>query len=172
MKTILLILSVLVGLVILATLVGMLLPREHTATRVATYRQEPAALFAVVRDLATQPAWRSGLKSVEILPARAGQPAHRENGPHGPITYVMLEEHPAEKLVLQIADEALPYGGTWTFAFSPAGSGGMLRITERGFVKPALFRFLARFVFGHTTTIETYLRDLGKKFGQNVNPQP
>ena len=172
MKITLILLGVLVGLVVLATLIGLFLPREHTASRTATFAQSPAALFATVRDLTALPAWRSGLKSVELLPAVAGRPAYRENGPHGPVTYVVVEEHAAEKLILRIADDSLPYGGTWTFEFSQAGSGGMLRITERGFVKPALFRFLARFVFGHTSTMETYLRDLGEKFGQDIKPQP
>lgn len=172
MKTTLIILGVLVGLVLLATLVGMFLPRKHTASRTATFAQSPATLFAVVRDITGLSAWRSGLKSVELLPAPGGQFTFRENGPHGAITYVVVEERAAEKLVLRIADDALPYGGTWTFEFAPAEKGGTLRITENGFVKPALFRFLARFVFGHTATMESYLRDLGRKFGETTIPQP
>ena len=171
MKMTLIILGVLVILVVLATIIGLLLPRDHTASRAAPFAQSPTLLFTAVRDFSALPSWRSGLKSAELLPARDGQASYRETGPHGPITYVVVEEKAAEKLVLQIADEALPYGGTWTFEFSPVGSGGMLRITERGFVKPALFRFLSRFVFGHTSTMETYLRDLGKKFDQDIKPQ-
>jgi len=78
----------------------------------------------------------------------------------------VIEEHPAEKLVLEIADENLPYGGTWTFAFTPDGSGTRLQITENGFVKNPVFRFLARFVFGYTGSIESCLRDLKRKFGE------
>ncbi|MBI2813505.1 MAG: SRPBCC family protein [Opitutae bacterium] len=172
MKITLIVLGVLGGLVVLAALIGLFLPREHTASRAATFAQSPAALFAAVRDVAALPTWRSGLKSAELLPARNGRASYRETGPQGPVTYVVVEERAAEKLVLRIADDSLPCGGTWTFEFSPAGTGGVLRLTERGFVKPALFRFLARFVFGHTSTMETYLRDLGRKFGQNINPQP
>jgi hypothetical protein len=31
-----------------------------------------------------------------------------------------------------------------------------------------IFRFMARFLFGYTGSIETYLRDLGAKFGEPV----
>ena len=76
------------------------------------------------------------------------------------------------RLVLRIATDDLPFGGTWTYEIAAVEGGATLRITEDGFVKPALFRFMARFIFGHTATIEQYLKDLGKKFGEDVTPEP
>ena len=35
-------------------------------------------------------------------------------------------------------------------------------ITENGEVYNPLFRFMSRFVFGHTATIDKYLEDLGQ----------
>ena len=32
------------------------------------------------------------------------------------------------------------------------------------------FRFMSRYVFGYTATIETYLVDLGHKFGEETTP--
>jgi len=172
MKWFLLIFGGLVVLVAIATIVGAILPREHTATRAAKFRQPPNLLFGVVRDFAALPAWRSSLKSVELLAPVDGVASYREFSSHGPVVYRVREERPGERLVLEIADEGLPYGGTWTFEFARDGEGGRVRITERGFVKPVLFRFLARFVFGYTATMEQYLRDLGKKFGEKISPEP
>lgn len=172
MKLVLLVLAALVLLVVVIALVGAWLPREHVASRTAAYGQPPAVLHAAVRDWAALPAWRSGVKSVELLPPAGGRPRYRETSGHGVITYELIADRPAERLVVRIADDTLPYGGTWTFEFAPAGPGGTLRITENGFVRPALFRFLARFVFGHASTMETYLRDLGRKFGETVQPRP
>jgi hypothetical protein len=166
MKWFLLILGALVVLVAVMAIVGALLPRDHVATRAATFRQPPAVLFAAVRDFAALPSWRTDLKSVELLPPRNGAACYREVSRHGPVTYVMREERIGEKLVLEIADENLPYGGTWTFEFRAAPGGAELSITERGFVKNGVFRFLARFVFSHTSTMEGYLRDLAKKFSE------
>jgi uncharacterized protein YndB with AHSA1/START domain len=182
MKIALLIVGALIAIVALMALVGALLPREHVATRTATFRQPPEKLFAAARDFAAFPTWRPDVKSVELLPPEGGVVGFREVSRHGPVTYRVKEERVGERLVLEIADEHLPYGGTWTYEFTPAGRaaagemsggravGGSVRITERGFVKPALFRFLARFVFGYTATMEGYLRALGKKFGEEVTP--
>jgi hypothetical protein len=154
-----------------------LLPRAHEATRSARFRKSsPRELYAIVRDFAAQPSWRTGLKSVELLPAVDGQVRYCEQSRHGAINYVVLEDVPGEKLVVKIADENLPFGGTWTFAFSElppeaggANSGARLRITERGEVKNVIFRALARFVFGYTSTMDTLLRDLGKRVGETVD---
>jgi hypothetical protein len=177
MKITLIILAAIVAVILLVAIVGSLLPRAHEATRSARFRKSsPRELYATVRDFAAQPSWRSGLKSVELLPARDGQMRYREQSRHGAINYVVLEDVPGEKLVVKIADENLPYGGTWTFEFSElateaggVATGARVRITERGEVKNVIFRALARFVFGYSSTIEAFLRDLGKKVGETVD---
>lgn len=172
MKIFLLILAVLAGLVLLMALIGALLPRAHQATRTAVFRSPPAILYATIRDFAAMPTWRSGLTSVELLPPRDGHPMFREISRHGPIAYVVREDDAPRKLVTEIADDSLPFGGTWTYEITVESNGTRLRITERGEVKNVLFRFMAGFVFGYNGTIETYLRDLGKKFGEPVTPTP
>lgn len=146
---------------------GALLPREHVTVRRVRLKQPAAVIFATVRDFAAAPGWRTGLKSVTLLPSREGRPAYLETSRHGAVAYVVTEEQAPQRLVVEIADGALPYGGTWTFELVAMGAGlTEVRITERGFVKNVIFRFLARFVFGHAATLEIYLRDLAKKLGE------
>jgi hypothetical protein len=164
------ILAVFSGGVVLIALIGSILPHRHTATRAAVYRRTPAELFAVMENFAAMPSWRSGLTGVDILPPNEGRASFREDSGRRPITFVVLENRPSEKLVLKIADEKLPFGGTWTYEISSEAGGARLRITEDGEIRNALFRFLSRFVFGYTATMDTYLRDLGKKFGETVTP--
>ena len=83
-----------------------------------------------------------------------------------------MEEVPPSRLVTRIADEELPFGGSWTFELRPDGAGTLLTITERGFVKNVIFRALARYVFTHHRTLEQYLRTLGRRFGVEVKPEP
>jgi hypothetical protein len=173
MKVLLLVLAGLVVLVAVLALVGSMLPREHRATRVATFRQSPETLFAVARDFGAHPTWRSEVKAIELLPPQNGIVSYRETSRHGTVTYRVKEERPNQRLVTEIVDDGLPYGGTWTLEFAPAANGGAaVRVTEDGFVKPALFRFLARFVFGYASTMEGYLHALGKKFGEEITPRP
>jgi hypothetical protein len=46
-----------------------------------------------------------------------------------------------------------------------------VKITEKGEVSNVLFRFMSRYVFGHTSTIDSYLTALAKKFNESVQPQ-
>ena len=71
----------------------------------------------------------------------------------------------------RIVDRDLGYFGAWTYELAPVDGGTRVQITESGEVPNVLFRFLSRFVFGHTGTMDTYLRALGQKFGEKVTPK-
>jgi uncharacterized protein YndB with AHSA1/START domain len=156
----------LAGILILVVLVGYLLPKDHMATRRGRYRQPPEAVWKAITDVDAMPSWRDGLKSVKHLPDKNGSPVHLEVTNSGEIPMETVEMSPPRKLVSRIADPHLPFGGTWTFEITPTTEGSTLRITENGFVTNPVFRFLSRFVFGHSGTIESYLKSLSKKFGE------
>lgn len=170
MKIVLIILAILVGIILLMALVGAILPRTHEATRSAAYKRTPAEVYSVIRDFAAMPSWRSGITGVDLLPPRDGHACFREISKNGGMAYIVVEDKAPVKLVTRIADENLPFGGTWTYEISADPNGSRVRITEKGEVKNVIFRFMARFVFGYTGTMETYLRDLGGKFGEIVAP--
>jgi uncharacterized protein YndB with AHSA1/START domain len=153
-------------MLVLVTVIGWLLPRDHVATRIGRYRQPPDAIWKAIADVEAMPSWREGLKSVQRLPDRNGFPAHIEVTSSGTIPMETVEMVPPQKLVTRIADPKLPFGGTWTFEIAPTAEGATLRITERGYVTNPFFRFMSRFVFGQTSTMESYLRSLAKKFGE------
>ena len=44
-------------------------------------------------------------------------------------------------------------------------------ITEDGYVNNPLFRFMARFFFGYASTLDSYMKSLGEKFGEQVTLQ-
>ena len=168
MKWVLVVVAVLVLLVVVLMLVGASLPREHRATCRATFHAGAETIFGILTDIDGQPAWRAGLKSIRHMEPIDGKPSYVEESQHGPIRYVVESSDAPHKRVLRIADESLPYGGTWTFELSPSGTGTTLSITEDGFVKPALFRVLARFVFGYHANLEQYLSSLAQKLGESV----
>jgi hypothetical protein len=57
----------------------------------------------------------------------------------------------------------LPFGGTWVYEIVPEGDSCTLTITEHGKVYNPLFRFVSRFIMGHTATIDSYLAALNAK---------
>jgi uncharacterized protein YndB with AHSA1/START domain len=155
------------AIVLIVLLVGWSLPVKHTATGEATFKSSPDSLYQVITDVDRFPQWRSSVKSAERLPDGAGKKRFREVGSDGTILYEVDSAVPGQRLVTKIADRSLPFGGSWTFELIPRGDSTTLRITEDGEVYNPVFRFVSRFVFGHTATIDKYLADVRKVTGNN-----
>jgi uncharacterized protein YndB with AHSA1/START domain len=153
-------------IVLVVLLVGWMLPVGHRATREATYRATPEQVFKLITDVEAFPQWRPSVKEVEVLPAVNGHAQFREIGKNGSILFEIDSLVPNQRLVTRIADRSLPFGGKWTYELTPRGDSTTLRITEDGEVYNPVFRFVSRFVFGHTATIDQYLSDVGRRFTQ------
>jgi uncharacterized protein YndB with AHSA1/START domain len=169
-KWILIVVAVIALAAVLVQIAGSLVPRQHVASCRASFAQPPEAIWAAIAAVEEYPQWRSDVRSVEPLAAIDGKRVYREVTSFGPITFVVDNEERPRRMVLRIADDDLPFGGTWTFELEPEAAGSRLTITERGEIRPAYFRFMARFVFGYHATLREYLRSLGSKFGQSVTP--
>jgi uncharacterized protein YndB with AHSA1/START domain len=161
LKAVLVVGAVILVLVVAIVAVGALLPRAHVATREAQFTQPSSNVFAILQDVERYSTWRSDLRAVDVL-SRAPVMRWREQGRDGAITFELQEAVAPRRLVTRIADPSLPFGGTWTFVLTSNDRGTRLTITEHGEVYNPLFRFMARFVFGHTATLERFLGDLGR----------
>jgi uncharacterized protein YndB with AHSA1/START domain len=158
------VIAVLVAVVLAVVAAGFMLPVGHVASRSETFTQPPVQVFAALTDVESFPKWRSDVQAVNVL--AAGPPKRwREQGDNGDITFEVVEAQPPSRLVSRIADTDLAFGGTWTYELVPEGSGTRLTITERGEVHNPVFRFMSRFVFGHTATMKQFLADLKKHLG-------
>lgn len=144
----------------LMALIGMALPVGHQASRSAEIPAAPADVFALLRDVERYPQWRSGVTEVTVLDSNHGLPRFRETGEFGPIIFRMEQADAPTFMRTRIDDPEQPFGGTWTYVLVPGSDGTLLTITEDGEVYNPLFRFLSRFVFSQTSTIETYLDDV------------
>jgi len=163
------IVGALAGLVLLMVAIGALLPRQHVATQSAEFKVQPAVLWQAVTDVSKFPQWRKDVK--EIVPMAGGdaRSGWTEVWAHGERVPIEVKEWtPPSRMVTRIAAKDLAFGGTWTYALTPANGGTALRITENGEVYNPLFRFLSRFVFGHTATMRNYLLALGESLGEHV----
>src|SRR5271154_1197663 len=168
MKWILILLGTLAGLVALITIVGAMLPVKHVATLSADYNKPPEAVWATITDPAKFAAWRPNMKSAVLTDPANAQRGWTETWSHGeqvPIT--VLEWTPPQRLTTRLG-LGMPFGGGWTFDLTPTAGGTHLRITENGEVYNPIFRFMSRFVFGHTASIRDYLKGLGKAFGEET----
>lgn len=147
----------------IAALVGSRLPQSHVVTRELLCRQPPMQVYGVVRNFREVPAWRSDVTRVDVFEDAPGQVRFREEGRHGTVNYGLIEDIPGQRMVTKILDTDLGYGGSWTYVFTATGDGTRLEITENGEVPNVLFRFMSKFVFGQTSTIDAYLQALARR---------
>jgi hypothetical protein len=165
--------AIVVVIVVLAAvmaLVGSRLPKNHTASRSILLHRTPKEVYDVVRDFGSAPTWRSGVKSIEVQPQPDGKIHFRETG-SDTVDYEVAEDVPAQRLVTRILNTDLGYSGQWTYEFIPEAGGTRVKITEDGVVSNVIFRFMSRYVFGHTATMDSYLSSLAKRFGEKVNSE-
>ena len=168
------IVGIVVGIVVLAgivALIGSRLPKSHVASRSIVLHRSPQDVYAVVRDFESFPKWRSDVKQVNV-DVRAGEPVHfREEGKHGTVNYELSEDVPGNRMVTRILDTDLGYSGQWTYTFAPESEGTRVTIREDGEVSNVIFRFMSHYVFGQTSTIDSYLTSLARHFGEEATPQ-
>lgn len=171
LKWALIVAGALVALILLVTVIGFLLPKGHVASARARYAQKPQAIWDIITNFEALPSWRSDVTSVERAPDSAGHPVWVEIGKNGRIPLAVEVLEPPRRMVTRIADDSLPFGGTWTFEIADSEGGCTLTITENGEVYNPIFRFVSQFFIGHHATLEGYLRSLGTKFGESTTIQ-
>jgi hypothetical protein len=154
-----------------AALIGSQLPKTHVASRSILLRQSPQDVYTVVRDFASAPKWRADLKQLDVDVSAGGPVYFREVGKHGTVNYELVEDVPAQQMVTRIRDTDLGYSGQWTYTFTAENGGTRITIREDGEVSNVLFRFMSHYVFGQTSTIDTYLTSLAKRFGEEAVPK-
>jgi len=171
---IIILIGIIVGLALMVgivALIGSRLPQRHDASRSLFLHQSPEQVYAVVRDLESAPKWRTDLKSVQVKKQPDGGIHFEEQGGQGTVNYALEEDVPQQRMVTRILDEDLGYSGRWVYAFASENGGTRVTITEEGEVSNVLFRFMSRYIFGHTATLDSYLTSLAKRFGEDAKPQ-
>jgi hypothetical protein len=166
MKWLWIILGTLAALVALVAIIGAMLPVKHVATKRARFNQPPEVLWAAIDGPQD---WRPGFGKYEVLPERNGHKVWREDlGQGEPVMFERVAADPPLRLETKIVSTGIPFGGTWVYELTPTPARTHLRITENGEVYNVIFRFVSRFIMGHASTIESTLRALGTKFGEQI----
>lgn len=165
-------LGVVILLVVGVVAVGAFLPRDHVASLTARIGATPDSVWAALTDPSSFPSWRSDVKRVEQVPGERPWASWKEYSGNDAITLAVEQADRPKRLVTRITDKNLPFGGWWEYRIEPDGaSASKVTITEHGSVYNPLFRFVSRFIMGHTATIDSYLRALGRKFGSEPTPE-
>ena len=161
------VLSVLAALVLVLFVGGSMIQKEHSATCTIEVPAPPEQVFTAITDWKSLMTWNKQVTAVSELPGGGGWVETM-----GSMTIPLrVEKSEASRLlVVRIADEGLPFGGTWTHRLERTSQGTKLVSTEDGFIKPAPFRFIAHFFLGYHKTLTDYQKALAVKFGSQAQP--
>lgn len=166
-RGLILVAGILVSLILGILVVGMMLPEEHHASRTLITRQPPQAIWDAINDHANEPSWRDDVASVKSLGERDGKEVWEENYKDGnKVTLMTRESKPPTRMVRELTDLEGPFSGRWVIDIAPTTDGSKVTITEIGRVSNPFFRFVSKYVIGHTTFMEKYLVGLARKFGE------
>lgn len=168
-RALLIIGGILLALLLVVLIGGLLLPEEHHASRTLITKQSPQAIWDAINDHANEPQWRSDVASISSLGERNGKPVWREDYKDGnKVTLITTESKPPTRMVRELTDLDGPFSGRWEIDISPTPEGSRVTITEIGKVSNPFFRFVSKYVIGHTTFMERYLTGLAAKFGEQA----
>lgn len=165
-KALLVVFGVLVILIVAVLVIGLLTPEEHLASRTLKTKQSPQVIWDAINDHADEPKWRDDVASVSSVGEKNRKPVWQENYKDGnTVQLATTESKPPTRLVREIAEEG-PFSGRWEIDISPTPEGSNVKITEIGKVPNPIFRFVSKYVLGHTTQMTKYLTSLANKFGE------
>lgn len=167
----LLVMALVVSIVLAILVGGVATPRRHTASRSIVLNAAPERVWSLIRDVTNYPDWRESIQNVRVLDSGDAQTAWTEVGLQKSVSYVAEADEPPRRFVARIADEDLGYAGEWEYVVTAAGDGSRLSITERGQVGNIVLRFFQTHLFGHTRTIDAYLRDVASAVGERSQPE-
>ena len=129
-----------IALIAAIALTGYFLPVNHEASRSADFNKPPETVHALISDVKNYSQW----------------------WPENEVNVEVVENVPPTRFVTRIVGESA-FGGTWAMEIMPTPNGSRLTITERGEIYNPIFRTLAKFVFGHASTMESCLAAAQKR---------
>lgn len=142
---------------------GAHLPQDHSVSVSGVVPAPPEQVFALITDVRKGPEWRPEVKSVTVLDQVQGQDHWVEHLNHGKyMTFLATQTQAPTRREVTLDQPEAPYGGKWLYELSPGPSPASttLRITETGYIRPPLYRFIMAHIIGPRHNLDAYMKDL------------
>jgi hypothetical protein len=161
------ILAILVGLAVLAIIIGLLLPKAYHHEESRTFSQSVEDVWTAVYEFDTVPMTTSPSHTVESLPDENGLPVWLVDMGSSQLTVQTIEATSPNRVVRAIADSVVPMTATFTHELSAVNGRTSLTIREEGYIDNGtwhvpLFRIMVRLTRG--MAIKGYFKKLSEHF--------
>jgi hypothetical protein len=166
MKWVFISLGILIVLIAIIYLIGSLMNVKHVATIQREFKKTSSnEILSLITNYKEYASWRSGIKELTVDSVNHWT----EKNSHGDkVSYRLEMGDEKGKLMTRILNKDLTYGGFWEFTITTMDDGCSVKIVENGEVYNPLFRFMAKYIFGHETTLKNYMNDLDIKLNSKT----
>jgi hypothetical protein len=142
---------------------GTRLPVNHTVSVTGVVPAPQDKVFSLITNVKKGHEWRPAVKSVTVLDPDQGRDHWVEHLGHGQfMTFLATNTIPPVRRDVLLDEPSASYGGTWTYELAPGPtpSSTTLRITENGFIRPPVYRFVMAHIMGPTRNLDEYMKDI------------
>jgi uncharacterized protein YndB with AHSA1/START domain len=147
-------------------LVGLFIPVNHQSSVSVILDADQKKVWTVITDYQSLPSWWSTVKSIEKQ-EKDGKELWINTDQHGQkVAFYTTEEEAPNKLVRTMLSDNLPFGGSWTYELVTQDGKTHLTITEKGFIRSAFIRTIAKLFMNDQETMQSYVTSLQKKLNQ------
>ncbi len=140
---------------------GARLPYNHSVSVTGVVAAPQEKVFALIADVKDGSNWRPQVKEVTTLQPDQGRDHWVEHyAYHQYMTFLAVATTAPTLRQVKVDDARAVYGGTWTYELSPGPTPASttLKITEDGFIKPPIYRFVMARVMGPTKNLDDYMK--------------
>lgn len=161
MTTVWTILIVAVGLLVLAYVAGLILPRRHKSRHHVDLPRSVQDTWGIITDYPGQVAWHPDIEEVERLGEDGAWHKWREHHSRGETNLVRkVDADPPHSIVWRFEEEHGLFVAEWHAELIEHTGGTRLHITQYTDLKNPLARALAVFVFRRDSALKLYLDSL------------
>jgi Polyketide cyclase / dehydrase and lipid transport len=135
----------------------LLLPATRTGHASIELSSSPEQIIAVLRDVESQPEWRSDVAKIDLT--TDGWVETTQRGEAISFRWVSI----SSELVELAFASATGYSGSWIARLSLTGTGTRMDVTETATIPNPFFRAVARLFFDPAAFSRTYLNSLKRR---------
>lgn len=161
------ILTIAVGLIVLASIIGLFLPTERMATRTLTLPHEPELVWRIVSDVEQYPFWMQDLRAVKRLDdENGGETWELDYEAQDASMIEITEKEPMRVFATRLRGEpGMEASRTIRFASRDGDSACTLEITEQGHIRNPFYRFVGSIMLTRGT-LTPFVDRLSRRAGE------
>lgn len=147
---------------------GYFLPPNHTSKTRAMLNRRPDQIFDLLTDFGKWPMWNKEASNAARMPDKNGHQVWLLGDHILEIVQVVPPVNGVGQIFTRLSDPKSPFQGTWTWLIEPIGGAATLTVIEEGTIKSPVWRFLAKYLFGHHATGKNLLFTIGNSIQQVI----